>query len=476
MNCSALIKLLLEEGVPHKLVVAIASIFSFNTSCLKVGNRLTCAMNVNVGLREGGVLSPILFSIIFLVAIRKLSFTIFWDGTRASNMSGDFLLPIAHADDLALASPTTEVLNRSIAVLEEEFSKFGLKMSVEKTKAFSFWPSRASVFGRGPIFVYGTRIEWIQEFRYLGVVFHELGKLKKHQEIVVGRARTALGLTVRLMHRLEIHDQKRVKQFFFSFVYSQLQLYGILFLDEGISCDVDCLRREFLRSLFGLHRSFPHWWLDLLLPVDNGVALAANARIGFLNGIFSLNQWSPTLDALCLSFSELNDRNLGWVWEHRKLAELALVDVPQDLLDEGWGWVDEIRDKQLYDRVQALSLHSTTSRLMTILSDNMGLRNEFLKEAFGLERSSSKGVFLLLSGCARWVLFRVRVDVCPKCSSDNFRSLHLLECSSFWFIGQDVYSFFDQLVKEGRWKELCEKFVEWFEFWLNDVNNARALR
>lgn len=92
VNRTALVKRLIDEGVPQRLVQAISSVFSFNSSRLKIGNRLTRVMNVNEGLREGGVLSPILFSIIFASVLRKLKSTFFLSAGTVPSITSSFFM------------------------------------------------------------------------------------------------------------------------------------------------------------------------------------------------------------------------------------------------------------------------------------------------------------------------------------------------------------------------------------------------
>lgn len=226
---------------------------------------------MNVGLRAGGVLSPILFAIIFAAVLKKVKSSLFWTGNKASSFTNRFIFSIAYADDLALLSQTIFVLNGAVGELERELVKYGMKISVNKTKAYSFWPKRVSPFTRSSVFIYGQAFEWVSEFRYLGVLFHESGDLKKHFALVSGRARVALGLTVKLIEKLGIADSTRLRRFFVSFVAAQL--YGFQLLGGNVAVELDTMKRDFFRGVFRLHRFFPHWVIDLFFDIEPGCVI-----------------------------------------------------------------------------------------------------------------------------------------------------------------------------------------------------------
>lgn len=456
----ALISLLFELNVPPRLVCAISSVFSFNTCRLKVGNRLTREMNVNVGVREGGVLSPLLFAIVFGHILKKLVVSTFWNGVKGA-IDGVFFLPIAFADDLALVSTSTSVLNQHLAQLEIEFAKFGMKISVEKTKAFTFWVPNRTRRNREDIFVYGSKVEWVREFKYLGVLFEENGKIKSHTQTIIQRANAALSLTANLMHKLGVSDHNRLKQFFFAFVVSQF--YGLIFFDLRSCLEIDNLKKVFIRRIFYLHRSFPHWLLDLVFPIEPAASFAARQRVSFLLRNFHSSDWSPAFDAFCLSLCELRVKGMGWFFDLERMCELSNVDIVEDWVNGGLAVCDAIENKLLIDRVTAMNIHEAAKYCRVFVSE-CAIFPDFLRGLFSLEAGEVKGILLLLSGCGRWVFFGTQPVCCPKCSVSPFRSLHLMECSGFWNQENSVL-FFERKVREKEWDDIIQKLRSILFFW-----------
>lgn len=56
---------LAEMGLPVIYLLAILSLHANNTFCIRNGGRLSSIRLANRGVREGGILSPLLFSLYF---------------------------------------------------------------------------------------------------------------------------------------------------------------------------------------------------------------------------------------------------------------------------------------------------------------------------------------------------------------------------------------------------------------------------
>lgn len=133
---------LLALGVPRPLVHAIRAFYVCNRTQLRVGNFLSRFFVVTIGLLEGSILSPMLFSIVI---------SIVWTVVKPGVLPGasefvfrfDDVRVMAFADDLVILSPSREKLASVLANLDAELSKLNLFLNLVKTKVIVVsapWP------------------------------------------------------------------------------------------------------------------------------------------------------------------------------------------------------------------------------------------------------------------------------------------------------------------------------------------------
>ena len=100
VNRVKLIESLFSIGVPNRLCHAFASIFGNNSSHLHIDNSLSVSFPVNRGCREGSILSPDLFNLVYGKALNKCK--IFELPENEADFSLDRIYYMVFADDLVL--------------------------------------------------------------------------------------------------------------------------------------------------------------------------------------------------------------------------------------------------------------------------------------------------------------------------------------------------------------------------------------
>ena len=122
---------------------------------------------ISSGVRQGGVLSGLLFSIYIDSLITKISHMRI--GCRLALTSSNI---IAYADDLVLLAPSHAGLQIIINEAMKESVKIGLKFNQKKTKCMVFHSSKKHISDRTikQFVINDHPIEFVTDFKYLGII------------------------------------------------------------------------------------------------------------------------------------------------------------------------------------------------------------------------------------------------------------------------------------------------------------------
>ena len=141
----------------------LKSLYSLIKYCVKIGNGYTDPIESFLGLKQGCVLSPILFNL-FIDDIKEIfnrqCDPVLWFDT--------FMNHLFYADDLIMMSNSAEGLQTCIDNLEEYCKKWYLSINTAKSKLIIF--NESGKILRDYNFVHKNRkMEIVQNFCYLGI-------------------------------------------------------------------------------------------------------------------------------------------------------------------------------------------------------------------------------------------------------------------------------------------------------------------
>jgi hypothetical protein len=144
------------------------------------------SFEVKMGVRQGCVLSPLLFNTFFDKCMREACEEM--EGFQIGNESIKVLL---YADDAVLLAENAENLQSMLDKLYERSEGMNLRINAAKTKVMVF--ERETEDAHGLFTINGEAIECVSEFVYLGRLFSKDGCIDKEIERRVNAGRKVLG-------------------------------------------------------------------------------------------------------------------------------------------------------------------------------------------------------------------------------------------------------------------------------------------
>ena len=181
-----MLKKLDKIGINGNMLNIINSMYRNDKACIRVNQKISPAIPVSKGVRQGCVLSPTLFNI-FLS-----DFEVKLDNEMAhpvENHNNNKLPCIIWADDVLLISETKDGLQYQISSLVNFCNENKMSINVNKTKCICFNKSGRLI--RNFFTANGVIIEDVKDVRYLGFVICSNGNVQKGLLDLRDRARKA---------------------------------------------------------------------------------------------------------------------------------------------------------------------------------------------------------------------------------------------------------------------------------------------
>ena len=232
-----------EYGVDGQLLRAIKSFYCRPEVCVRVNGKQSKPFHVGVGLRQGCVLSPLLF-IVYMNWIDKCS-----QADECATIGNCKISRLLFADDLVLLSSTESGLQRALNSFADACNTAGMKISTAKTEVLHL--------SRNPdqcvLQVNGATLKQVEKFKYLGVAFTSDGRQDEELDTRIGKASAvmrALHYSVVMKRKLS----KKAKLSIFKAVFVPILTYGheSWVMTERMRSQVQASEMRFLRRIEGV--------------------------------------------------------------------------------------------------------------------------------------------------------------------------------------------------------------------------------
>jgi len=176
-----------RAGIRGRMYLALRSMYASVTAYVKVNGERTGRFGVETGLRQGAVLSPVLFNIFINDLVGEL--TAAGLGVRVKRRAVGSLL---YADDLAILATSAEDLQKGLDVLTAFCERWSLIVNLGKSAVLVFKSERATSPIPAEWRVSSGVLRRLYVYKYLGVLLRADMKWSDH--IAAVRKRYAAGI------------------------------------------------------------------------------------------------------------------------------------------------------------------------------------------------------------------------------------------------------------------------------------------
>jgi hypothetical protein len=160
--------ILFKAGIQGKMLKLIKSMYQTVQACVRGSYGTTEYFKCMQGLKQGCILSPILFSIL----INELANDIINNGRHGVSLSAheiDLFL-LLFADDLTLLAVTITGLQNQLNVLRESATRLGLVVNMEKSQIIVF--RKGGFLAAKEKWYFGIdELKVVNQYKYLGLIF-----------------------------------------------------------------------------------------------------------------------------------------------------------------------------------------------------------------------------------------------------------------------------------------------------------------
>jgi hypothetical protein len=167
MNHHALFIKLMNRQLPIELLLILESWLSNCYTCIKWYGVQSNFFKVNIGIRQGGVLSPCLFAIYLDDVVKRV----------CAHPYGSTLSIILYADDIILLSPSVQALQILLNICEIELLYLDMLINVKKSCCMRIG-NRCNATCAAIVTMAGVNLPWVDEIRYLGIFIVKFKRFK----------------------------------------------------------------------------------------------------------------------------------------------------------------------------------------------------------------------------------------------------------------------------------------------------------
>ena len=176
-----------ENGVKGKMWRILRAMYRTSKSKVFCGGQDSEIFDVELGVRQGDVLSPLVFSIFFNGLIRALKAKGYGVEVRWKRICG-----LWYADDIALMAGSQQELRDMLKCVDEYCEKWRCAANAKKSGVMIVGGADDGHEDGMPYYLNGEVVPIVSTYKYLGIVFNNTWSWTDQSEYVLSRATKAV--------------------------------------------------------------------------------------------------------------------------------------------------------------------------------------------------------------------------------------------------------------------------------------------
>lgn len=255
---------LLEENMNGKMINVVKNMYENAKSCVMVDNNISNIFSVEVGVRQGENLSPVLFSLYlndmnaYLNGKMNGIRTIQEELDRVDVNNDDInvflkLFVLLYADDTIIFAENATDLQKGLTHVKLYCDKWNLKLNAAKCKIVIF--SRGIVRNYPEFYIGDDTIEVVRDFTYLGIKLNYNNRFNVAQKDMFLRASRAMFALIKKSKTLNLPLDITID--LFEKTVTPVLLYGCEIWGFQTLYLIEKLQLKFFKYMLKLRKSTP---------------------------------------------------------------------------------------------------------------------------------------------------------------------------------------------------------------------------
>lgn len=321
----ALFYKLFNLGISSKIMRVLRNLYDGTGAAVWCRDGLSETFSTQKGVRQGCLLSPLLFSLFMDDLSDALEGGVRVGGTRVK--------VLLYADDIVLVSESPVGLQYMINMLEKYCNVWSLKVNLEKSKIMVF--RKGGKRARNESWKYdGKRIEVVNNYKYLGVLLTSSLSFQSHLAQRLTMSKNSINS---IWNRFLGHNKITLSAKFecFNMVVRSIMCYGAQVWGFKEYDVVENLLKFFVKRILSLPQNTPDYMIYLETGQEKLFLFNFKLHINYLGKVFQMSQNRlPNVLA-----QEVVRRKVYWFRELQILAGRhgIVIDV-----DAGEGWWEQL--------------------------------------------------------------------------------------------------------------------------------------